>query len=65
MAVLRTIPMTSEKMNPTPTMQRSCRVEGNREEFSYELKRHEDSNRQFVKVLGAVLDHGMQAVEAA
>ena len=30
-----------------------------------ELKRHEDSDRQFVKVLGAVLDHGLKAVEAA
>ena len=30
-----------------------------------ELKRHEDSDRQFVKVLGAVLDHGLEAVEAA
>ncbi|MFC0193891.1 IS21 family transposase, partial [Aureimonas pseudogalii] len=29
------------------------------------LKRHEDGDRQFVKVLGAVLDHGLEAVEAA
>lgn len=30
-----------------------------------ELKRHEDGDRQFVKVLGAVVDHGLEAVEAA
>jgi hypothetical protein len=29
------------------------------------LKQHADRNRQFVKVLGAVLDHGLAAVEAA
>jgi hypothetical protein len=29
------------------------------------LKAHPDSDRQFVKVLGAVLDHGLPAVEAA
>jgi len=29
------------------------------------LKQHADGDRQFVKVLGAVLDHGMAAVEAA
>ena len=29
------------------------------------LKNHADGDRQFVKVLGAVLDHGMGAVEAA
>jgi len=29
------------------------------------LKRHEDSDRQFVKVLGAILDHGLEAVESA
>ena len=29
------------------------------------LKRHADGDRQFVKVLGAVLDHGLAAVEAA
>ena len=29
------------------------------------LKQHADSDRQFVKVLGAVLDHGLDAVEAA
>jgi hypothetical protein len=29
------------------------------------LKQHADSDRQFVKVLGAVLDHGLAAVEAA
>jgi transposase len=29
------------------------------------LKHHADGDRQFVKVLGAVLDHGLQAVEAA
>ena len=29
------------------------------------LRRHPDSDRQFVKVLGAVLDHGLGAVEAA
>jgi hypothetical protein len=29
------------------------------------LKSHADGDRQFVKVLGAVLDHGLTAVEAA
>ena len=29
------------------------------------LKQHVDGDRQFVKVLSAVLDHGMAAVEAA
>ncbi len=29
------------------------------------LKHHPDSDRQFVKVLGAVLDHGLESVEAA
>jgi hypothetical protein len=29
------------------------------------LKNHADGDRQFVKVLGAVLDHGLGAVEAA
>src|SRR5260370_6917119 len=29
------------------------------------LKRHADGDRQFVKILGAVLDHGLVAVEAA
>jgi hypothetical protein len=29
------------------------------------LKHHPDSDRQFVKVLGRVLDHGLDAVEAA
>src|SRR5450756_137935 len=29
------------------------------------LKQHADGDRQFVKVLGAVLDHGLDAVEAA
>ena len=29
------------------------------------LKQHADSDQQFVKVLGAVLDHGLAAVEAA
>jgi hypothetical protein len=29
------------------------------------LKHHADGDRQFVKVLGAVLDHGLAAVEAA
>ena len=29
------------------------------------LKSHADGDRQFVKVLGAVLDHGLDAVEAA
>jgi hypothetical protein len=29
------------------------------------LKSHPDADRQFVKVLGAVLDHGLVAVEAA
>jgi transposase len=29
------------------------------------LKSHDDGDRQFVKVLGAVLDHGLSAVEAA
>jgi transposase len=29
------------------------------------LKHHPDSDRQFVKVLGCVLDHGLDAVEAA
>ena len=29
------------------------------------LKQHADGDRQFVKVLGAVLDHGLAAVEAA
>src|SRR3954469_4988680 len=29
------------------------------------LKQHADGDRQFVKVLGAVLDHGLTAVEAA
>ena len=29
------------------------------------LKNHADGDRQFVKVLGAVLDHGLEAVEAA
>jgi hypothetical protein len=29
------------------------------------LKPHTDGDRQFVKVLGAVLDHGLDAVEAA
>ena len=29
------------------------------------LKHHPDSDRQFVKVLGGVLDHGLEAVEAA
>jgi hypothetical protein len=30
-----------------------------------ELKPHADGDRQFVKILGAVLDHGLGAVEAA
>src|SRR5258708_8966607 len=29
------------------------------------LKQHADGDRQFVKVLGAVLDHGLAAVEVA
>ena len=29
------------------------------------LKSHADGDRQFVQVLGAVLDHGLDAVEAA
>ena len=29
------------------------------------MKSHTDGDRQFVKVLGAVLDHGLAAVEAA
>lgn len=29
------------------------------------LDRHPDADRQFVKILGAVLDHGIEAVEAA
>jgi hypothetical protein len=29
------------------------------------LKQHADGDRQFVKVLGAVLNHGLAAVEAA
>src|SRR6478609_8838591 len=29
------------------------------------LKQHADADRQFVKVLGAVLDHGLAAVESA
>lgn len=29
------------------------------------LKQHADGDRQFVEVLGAVLDHGLDAVEAA
>ena len=29
------------------------------------LKPHADGDRQFVKILGAVLDHGLGAVEAA
>lgn len=29
------------------------------------LRSHADGDRQFVKVLGAVLDHGLDAVEAA
>ena len=29
------------------------------------LKSHTDADRQFVKVLGAVLDHGLAAVETA
>ena len=29
------------------------------------LKSHDDGDRHFVKVLGAVLDHGLSAVEAA
>jgi hypothetical protein len=29
------------------------------------LKQHADGDRQFVKVLGAVPDHGLEAVEAA
>jgi hypothetical protein len=29
------------------------------------LKRHDDGDRQFVKVLSGVLDHGPDAVEAA
>ena len=29
------------------------------------LKSHADGDRQFVKVLGAVIDHGLAAVEAA
>jgi hypothetical protein len=29
------------------------------------LKNHSDGDRQFVKVLGTVLDHGLEAVEAA
>lgn len=34
-------------------------------EVRVKLKRHADGDRQFVKVLGAVLDHGLVAVEAA
>ena len=34
-------------------------------EVRAKLKRHADGDRQFVKVLGAVLDHGLDAVEAA
>ncbi|MCF3949004.1 IS21 family transposase, partial [Acidiphilium iwatense] len=34
-------------------------------EVRAKLKRHTDGDRQFVKVLGAVLDHGLIAVEAA
>jgi hypothetical protein len=29
------------------------------------LRSHADADRQFVKVLGAVLDHGLAAVEIA
>jgi hypothetical protein len=34
-------------------------------EVRAKLKQHADGDRQFVKVLGAVLDHGLAAVEAA
>src|SRR5258708_487520 len=34
-------------------------------EVRAKLKQHTDGDRQFVKVLGAVLDHGLAAVEAA
>jgi len=34
-------------------------------EVRTKLKQHADGDRQFVKVLGAVLDHGLVAVEAA
>ena len=34
-------------------------------EVRAKLKQHDDGDRQFVKVLGAVLDHGLAAVEAA
>jgi hypothetical protein len=34
-------------------------------EVRAKLKPHADADRQFVKVLGAVLDHGLAAVEAA
>ena len=34
-------------------------------EVRVRLKSHADGDRQFVKVLGAVLDHGLDAVEAA
>src|SRR5208283_3427647 len=34
-------------------------------QFRIKLKQHADGDRQFVKVLGAVLDHGLAAVEAA
>ena len=34
-------------------------------EVRVKLKNHTDGDRQFVKVLGAVLDHGLDAVEAA
>ena len=34
-------------------------------EVRVKLKNHADGDRQFVKVLGAVLDHGLDAVEAA
>ena len=34
-------------------------------EVRAKLKPHADADRQFVKVLGAVLDHGLGAVEAA
>jgi transposase len=34
-------------------------------EVRVKLKSHADGDRQFVKVLGAVLDHGLAAVEAA
>jgi hypothetical protein len=34
-------------------------------EVRAKLKPHADADRQFVKVLGAVLDHGLAAVETA